>query len=134
MNTEIREIKYSLQYFEGKIRFLDREIRSLERKFLRKKRYSPRNYIKSLYHNDELENVLAQIEAYQLRINWCESNIKIKLEKIKGINFLNELRQLFQKIENNVLQEETNAMQNYFLQQETRVVQNKFRLYGLTAA
>ena len=134
MKAEIKQIQYSLQYFEGKIHFLNREIRSLERKFLRKKRYSPRNYIKSLYHNDELEHVLAQIEAYQLRINWCESNIKIKLKKIKGINFLNELRHLFQKIENNVLQEEANAMQNYFLQQEARVVQNKFKLYGSTAA
>lgn len=134
MKTEIREIKYSLQYFEGKIRFLNTEIRSLERKLIRKKRYSPKNYLNSLHHNDEIEHILAQIEAYQLRINWCESNIKIKLIKRKEINLINELRYMFQKIENYFLQQEANAMQNYFLQQEERVAQNKFRFYDSTAA
>jgi hypothetical protein len=134
MKAEIKQIQYSLQYFEGKIHFLNREIRSLERKFLRKKRYSPRSYIKSLYHNDELEHVLAQIEAYQLRINWCESNIKIKIQKRKEINLINELRHMFSKKENNFIQQNASSMQNYFIQLEERVAQNKFRFYDSSAA
>jgi hypothetical protein len=130
MKAEIKQIQYSLQYFEGKRSFLDKKIRSLQRKLFRKKRHSPRNYLNSLYHNDAIEYVLAQIEAYQLRIDWCELNIKIKLERIKEINFLNELRYLFQQIENNFLQQQANAMRNYFSQQEKNAMQNKCRFYG----
>lgn len=134
MKTEIMEIKYSLHYFEGKIRFLNIEIRSLKRKLLRKKRYSPRNYLNSLHHNDEIEHILAQIEAYGHRIKWCESNIKTKLEKRKEINLIHELRQMFLKIENHFLEQSENAMRSYFMQQEERVAQNKFRFYDSNAA
>lgn len=133
MKKEIKENEYNLQYFEDKKRILRTEIKSLHRKLLRKTRYSPRNYLNSLYHNDEVEHVLAQIDAYELRLDWCNVNIKTKKEKSKSLNLLNQLRVGFQKLESKLLQEEV-LMQNYFAQQETRAMQNKFRFYNINAA
>lgn len=134
MKKEIKETEESLQYFEDKKRMIKIQIRSLKRKLSRKTKYKPRNYLISLYHNDEIENLLSQIEAYELRIEWCNVNIKIKKEKSKNLHLLNKLRIGFQIFERKLLlKKDNNSMENYFLKQETRVMQNKLRFYHTNA-